>query len=110
MSKYRLTCGHDIMLDRPVMKKERVRCEVWPCGGMYRTVDFVHGEYRIKCEDCKFGRRFGRAKVTAGVAASKHAIRHVHRVRVWSQGPDSECDVRHIPRQEKSLDRQNQLW
>jgi hypothetical protein len=39
-------------------------------------------EYRARCEDCRYSRRFGAAGLTARVRATKHGVMKQHRVTV----------------------------
>lgn len=40
-------------------------------------------QYRVRCRDCRFGRFYGMAKLTAHVKATSHALRLMHTVDLY---------------------------
>lgn len=40
-------------------------------------------EYRVRCQNCRYARKWGQARLTALTKASSHALRNNHRVDVW---------------------------
>jgi len=41
------------------------------------------GEWRSKCKDCRYSKKFGMAPVTAATKATTHALTNKHRVDVF---------------------------
>lgn len=47
---------------------------------------FQPHDMHVKCQVCRFGRKLGDAEITAKTQAVKHALRNVHRVKVFDHG------------------------
>lgn len=43
----------------------------------------VSDTYRISCDDCRYSRSFGAARMTADTYAAKHSVTRMHKVRVY---------------------------
>lgn len=79
--KYELEmeCKHTVHFHTPLPKTgERLWCI--RCRDFKMITGGLPGAWRIKCQSCKHSREFGRAKLTAEVAATKH------RRQKWNAG------------------------
>jgi DNA-directed RNA polymerase subunit RPC12/RpoP len=78
-------CGHTTYYQYPYPK---VREMLWciRCRKEVR-VTLSEFEYKIRCQSCRYSRPFGRARVNAEIAASKHRMRHpTHVVHLYNGG------------------------
>lgn len=76
-----LNCGcHRILAGR-----YRRIGEILYCIIHQRTATIVSNlpEYKAKCLNCRYSRRFGQAKLTALTKGTAHSIRYRHRVNVY---------------------------
>lgn len=59
-------------------------------------------EYRIKCENCRFGKSYGQAKLTAETKAAVHATHRQHTVTVFN-GLEVLHTFRHVHEDQLTL-------
>lgn len=83
MSKVTLECGHTLTFTNvapPVAHDEVwcVRCDA------PRKVAQAPDEYRIRCQQCTYGKRFGMARELSYIRAVKHARKRGHIVRIYN--------------------------
>lgn len=76
---FKLTCGHHITIS-PSVTPPAVGDEYW-CPRHYSLSTVMKKlsraqQYIAHCDSCRFSRNYGAAKLTAGLAATKHAQRH----------------------------------
>lgn len=79
-----LKCSHEIMFAMcPPKVGERIYC--YRCDDMQRVVDDTR-QYIIKCQECRYTRRFGQCLLPAEVYASKHMATRSHVIHLLYNG------------------------
>lgn len=74
-----LSCGCHRILVAPVRLGQQKHCTE---HGVVRVTSNLP-EFYIKCLDCRYGRKYGQARLTAEVKATSHGMRLKHRVQIW---------------------------
>lgn len=98
---YMETCGHSVRFSTaPPKEGELLTCRT--CG-MTRRVAAVDNGIRVRCNECRFSRSFGNARITAEVAAAKHHRSHPshtveikHDVKVWRHTSFTEAELKSL--------------
>jgi hypothetical protein len=76
-----LRCDHSRMfLSNTPKLGDRIYC--YSCDDM-RIVVKWGDEYHIRCEQCRYSRRFGQDNFSANVFAAKHMATRRHTIGVW---------------------------
>lgn len=75
-----LSCGHrQEQQDR--VTEETLYC--WTCRCDVK-IHAQHVQWRIKCLDCRYSRKFGAARLAANYGADAHSRKQpTHRIQVW---------------------------
>lgn len=74
-----LDCKHVILLNPPPTMGDEVFCR--RCNG-YRFVVIVATEWSVRCDVCRYGRKYGADEESTRRAASRHADIRTHAVWV----------------------------
>ena len=74
-----LVCGHTVFLTPAPLSLDTVYCR--RCGA-YRDVSLVSVEWRIRCVDCRLGRKYGDDEGAARRTARRHYVKHNHTVEL----------------------------